>query len=321
MNLDAVDPELRALAELVPPRELTDPEAIRALQRDVPRPPVDASDLVVEERVAAGAPPVPVRVYSPCPRRDASVPAVLLVHGGGFFAGSVDGVHVDAVELARELGVVVVAVDYRLAPEHPFPAALDDCDTALRWIHDRAGELGVDVARVAVSGTSAGGTLAAALALRARDTGGPPICFQHLVSPALDDRLDTPSMHRFVDTPMWTRGAAATSWAWYLAGWTGEVPAFAAPARASDLTGLPPAYVSVAELDPLRDEGLAYAVRLLEAGVSVEVHSFPGTFHGSLLARNATISRRQTAETLAVWRRAFERQLPAGPRRIRSPGR
>ena len=145
------------------------------------------------------------------------------------------------------------------------------------------------------------------LALLARDRGGPAICFQYLGIPELDDRLDTPSMQAFVDTPMWSRPAAVKSWEWYLGDLWGsdDVPYTAAPARAEDLTGLPPAYVSVMEFDPLRDEGLDYAVRMIRAGVPVELHHFPGTFHGSAMAMNSAVHRREAAERLAVWRKAF----------------
>jgi acetyl esterase/lipase len=193
-----------------------------------------------------------------------------------------------------------------LAPEHPFPAGLEDCYVALVWLHENAKELGVDTTRVAVNGGSAGGGLAAGLALLARDRGGPAICFQYLGIPELDDRLDTPSMQRFTDTPMWARPSAEVSWKWYLGeNHDGEVSSYAAPARAVDLSGLPPAYVSTQEFDPLRDEGIIYALRLLQAGVSVELHSFPGTFHGSGIVTTAAVTRREQAEKFAVLRRAL----------------
>ncbi len=235
------------------------------------------------------------------------MPAVLYIHGGGFFVGSIDSEHMGSAALARELGVVVVSVEYRLAPEHPYPAGLEDCYAALVWLHEHADELGVDRDRVAISGSSAGGGLAAGLALLARDRGGPALCFQYLGVPEIDDRLETASMRRFTDTPMWTRGAAVKSWEWYLGDAHGsdDVPHYAAPARAEDLTGLPPAYISTMEYDPLRDEGIVYALRLLEAGVSVELHSFPGTFHGSGIVTTAAVTRREAAERMTVWRRAL----------------
>jgi acetyl esterase len=217
--------------------------------------------------------------------------------------------HSNAVRLANDLGAVVVSVEYRLAPENPYPAAIEDCDAALCWVHEQASELGVDPTRVAVVGSSAGGGLAAGLNLLARDRGGPPICFQFLGIPEIDDRLDTPSMQQFVDTPMWTRASAEQSWRRYLGDlYGGDVPAYAAPARATDLSGLPPTYVSTMEYDPLRDEGIIYALRLLQAGVSVELHSFPGTFHGSAAVTSAAVTQRQFAEMALALRRALDAQ-------------
>jgi len=270
----------------------------------------DESGVAIQNREIpgpAGDPPVPVRIYAPEQRSGAATPGILYIHGGGFFVGSIDTEHAAGINLARELGVVVASVEYRLAPEHPYPAGLEDCYAALQWFHGAAAELGLDTDRIAICGSSAGGGLSAALALLARDRGGPAICFQYLGIPELDDRLDTPSMQAFVDTPMWSRPAAVKSWEWYLGDLWGsdDVPYTAAPARAEDLTGLPPAYVSVMEFDPLRDEGIDYAVRMIRAGVPVELHHFPGTFHGSAMAVDAAVNRRAAAETLAVWRKVF----------------
>ena len=158
--------------------------------------------------------------------------------------------------------------------------------------------------------SSAGGGLCAALALLARDRKGPHIAFQFLAVPELDDRLTTPSMTAFTDTPLWDRPSAVMSWDCYLGpGRAGsdEVSVYAAPARATDLAGLPPAYVSVMHFDPLRDEGIAYALALLAAGVTVELHLFPGTFHGSSLIQHAAISQREQTEMVAVLRQALAR--------------
>ena len=235
------------------------------------------------------------------------MPGILQIHGGGFIVGSIETENLGAAMLAAEVGAVVVSVEYRLAPEHAYPAAVHDCYAALRWLHGEAGALGVDADRIAVLGASAGGGLAAATALLARDRGGPPLCFQMLHIPELDDRLDTPSMQAFVDSPVWNRPLAVQSWRAYLGELSGrdDVPVYAAPARATDLRGLPPAYVSTAENDPLRDEGLLYGMRLLQAGVSVELHQFPGTFHGSAMVVSAAVSRRAHREAAEVLRRAL----------------
>jgi acetyl esterase/lipase len=307
------DPELAEIAALAVNPAPTDPVAAReqmvammaSLQLDI-----DESGLDIDDRVIPGPPGDPdvtVRVYSPKARAADAVPAVLYIHGGGFFLGSIDTEHGGSARLAQDLGVVVVSVEYRLAPEHPFPAPLEDCYAALVWLHENADALGVDPERVAINGGSAGGGLAAGLALLARDRGGPAICFQYLGIPELDDRLETPSMQQFHDTPMWSRPSAVKSWEWYLGDAYGsdDVSPYAAPARATDVAGLPPAYISTMEFDPLRDEGIMYALKLMAAGVQVELHSFPGTFHGSAMVQHAAVTKREGVERYVVLRRAL----------------
>jgi acetyl esterase/lipase len=309
-----LDPELAAVLEWLPHIELDDPvaarrafdQALEAIVVEIP----GIERLTVEDRTVPGrngGPDVRVRVYRPAAATRTAVPGVVMIHGGGFVVGSIDAEHAGAAAIAIDTGGVVVSVDYRLAPEHAYPAALDDCYAALCWLHDEAAALHVDPARVALAGASAGGGLAAATALYARDQGGPAVCFQLLQIPELDDRLETPSMQRFVDSPLWNRPLAVQSWRAYLGALAGadDVPAYAAPSRATDLSGLPPAYVSTAENDPLRDEGIDYAQRLLQAGVSVELHQFPGTFHGSALVTTAAVSRRAQREMSVVLRRAL----------------
>ncbi|MEX5711769.1 alpha/beta hydrolase [Parafrankia sp. FMc6] len=300
------DPELAAVVPMLPQPDLTDLAGFRALLAEFQHARrVDATGVDVQDLHVPGppdAPEVPIRVYRPQGRTRPTA-GLLNIHGGGFVLGDIGIDDASCVDLVRALGVVVVSVDYRLAPEHPFPAALEDCYVALEWMAANTSHLGVDPARVAVRGISAGGGLAAALALLTRDRGGPPLCYQFLGVPELDDRLNTPSMRRFVDTPMWNRPNAIISWTSYLGeGVPGtlDVSPYAAPARATDLTGLPPAYISVMEFDPLRDEGIAYAQALLAADVAVELHLFPGTFHGSGVAAQATISRREHAEGKAA---------------------
>jgi acetyl esterase/lipase len=172
-------------------------------------------------------------------------------------------------------------------------------------MRDRAPELGIDTGRIGVGGQSAGGGLTAATVLLARDRSGPAVCFQFLGIPELDHRLETTSMRTFVDTPMWHRANAELSWRYYLGPDGGPVSPYASPAIAPDLRGLPPAYVTTMEFDPLRDEGITYALRLLEAGVSVELHTFPGTFHGSAAVTGAAVSRRAHQELLVALRRGL----------------
>jgi acetyl esterase len=310
-----IDPELAAIVDVLPKMDLADPVAARqafeamlaGITFDIP----GIETLDIEDRMVPGHeddPDVSVRVYRPKGLEAGTrAPGIVMIHGGGFVIGSVEVEHAGAAQLAISTGAVVVSVDYRLAPEHPYPAGLHDCYAALTYLHDEADALGVDPARVALAGTSAGGGLAAATALLARDRGGPALCFQLLHIPELDDRLQTGSMRAFVDSPMWNRPLAVQSWQAYLGPLygTADVPPYAAPARAADLSGLPPAYISTAENDPLRDEGITYAQRLLQAGVSVELHQFPGTFHGSMVVTAAAVSRRAHREATVVLRQAL----------------
>ena len=189
------------------------------------------------------------------------------------------------------------------------PGGLEDCYAALKWICAHNLSLQIDSSKIGVLGLSAGGGLCAAIALLARDRNGPKICFQYLGIPELDDSLDTPSMLAFTDTPFWNRPNAELSWDFYLGDdyqrGTEDVPIYAAPARATDMRDLPPAYVSTMEFDPLRDEGVLYALKLMQAGVPCELHAFPGTFHGSSIFSNAEISRREAAEMVVVLRRGL----------------
>ncbi|MEU7810799.1 alpha/beta hydrolase [Pseudonocardia sp. NPDC049154] len=302
-----VDEDLVASVAALPHVDRTDVAAARriAASRVPPRPAAEAG-VTVEDHTCTGADgyAVPLRVYRP--DRPRGPGAVLHVHGGGFILGDLDAAHPRNVEIAREVGVVVVSVGYRLAPEWPFPTPVEDVHSGLVWLHEHAGELGVDPALVVVHGVSAGGALATATALWARDRGGPPVRFLFLASPVLDDRLATASSRRFTDTPALTRRDVEVCWSAYLGPverGTAEVPVLAAPGRSADLAGLPPTYVSVAEFDPLRDEAIDFARSLLAAAVGVELHLFPGTYHGSLGVRGAAVSERQLVEEIAVLRR------------------
>lgn len=306
----AFDPELAVVVPHIPHTSLEDIEAARAWMESFAAnaPEADESGLEISDHVAPGyegAPDVAVRVYRPA-GVDGTLPAILHIHGGGFVMGSIDREHRGCCELARSVGAVVATVEYRLAPEHPFPAGIHDCYAALVWFAAKAADLGVDPERIALFGQSAGGGLAAGLALFNRDLGGPSLCFQYLGIPELDDRLDTPSMRAFTDTPMWHRPNAEWSWKYYLGDPApAEVSPYAAPARASDVAGLPSAYIATMEFDPLRDEGIHYALALLAAGVNVELHSYPGTFHGSILVQHAAVTKRINAELVVVLQRAL----------------
>ena len=307
-----MDRELADALQYFPQLSIADLPAARAGLEAMfaAAPPPDLTGVTVEDRSIPGpegAPELIVRVFTPQagagPR-----PAVLDIHGGGFAAGS--RVMSDPVnlEIARQIGAVVVSVEYRLAPETPFPGPAEDCYAALQWLVEHADELGVDVARVAVYGDSAGGGLAATTALLARDRGGPALAMQVLIEPELDDRLQTHSMRTGTDTPVWFYDNAVLSWQYYLSGQ--EANGYAAPARMEDLSGLPPTYLTVNELDPLRDEGLEYAQRLLTAGVPTELHCFAGTFHGFLMVAGAQVTQRALDMLLEALRRGLRVELP-----------
>jgi acetyl esterase len=300
------DPELVPWLATMPPVDLSDiarARAAGAARRKQAAPYESPIPLTVADRLVPGLdddPDVAVRVYAPAGRSEV-LPGLLYIHGGGFAIGSVDGDDARAREVAAIAEAVVMSVEYRLAPEHPFPAGLRDCFAALTYLAKNAAELEVDPRHIGVAGNSAGGGLAAATALMARDQGGPELCMQYLSIPELDDRLETPSMRAYTDTPVCNRANVITTWQYYLAGQ--EATAYAAPARAADLSGLPPSYVAVCEFDPLRDEGIDYAQRLVQAGVPVELHLYPGTFHGSARITGAAVSQRMSRDSLEAMRR------------------
>jgi len=301
VGMTRIDPQLEAFIPLFPPADLTDPVTARRnlaeLAAAAPAP--DTTGMEIEDRTVPADPEVPVRIYRPHRAHG----AIVWLHGGGFVMGDLETEHPWAVRVAGGSGAAVISVGYRRAPEHRFPAALDDAYAALAWTAGHAAEFGLDPGRIAVGGHAAGAGLAAAVALRARDQQGPPISFQLLSQPELDDRQQTWSARNFTATPFMTRAKVTASWRHYL----GPAPAspYAAPARAGDLSGLPSAYIATAEFDPNRDEGITYALRLLQAGVPVELHQWPGTFHGSQAILSAEVSRRQIAELGAALHRAL----------------
>ncbi|MFG2310601.1 alpha/beta hydrolase [Streptomyces sp. NPDC048566] len=291
------------------------PEEIAAL-RAAPELAVPAADLtgggafVTADRTAPGpdgAPDVALLVVSPtAPARNGPRPVIYHAHGGGMVLGTNRaGVEV-VLEWARELDAVVVSVEYRLAPDHPYPAGVEDVYAGLLWTARHAAEFGGDPERIIVAGASAGGGLTAALALLSRDRGGPRPIGQVLMYPMLDDRNDTPSAHQMAGVGAWDRKANERAWTAVLGDARGgpDVPAYAAPARATDLSGLPPAFLDVGSAETFRDEVVGYAARIWQAGGVAELHVWPGGFHGfDAFAPHTALSRTARAARVDWLRR------------------
>jgi acetyl esterase/lipase len=211
-------------------------------------------------------------------------------------------------QMVKRIGCVAVSVDYRLAPEHPFPAPVEDCYAGLKWLFAHAGELGVEPSRIAIAGASGGGGLCAGLALMARDRREVKVAFQLLVYPMIDDRNVTPASYAITDPRMWNRESNRLGWKAYLGrdGGGADVSPYAAASRASDLTNLPPAYMPVGALDLFVDENIEYAQRLVQAGVPTELHVYPGAFHGfDMFAPSAAVSKQFKADRDNALRRAL----------------
>lgn len=247
---------------------------------------------------------IPLRIYRPRVSIERAA-ALLYFHGGAFCRGTLDTEHGRTLRIAAELQIVVISVEYRLAPEHPFPAGVEDCYDALQWVSSAATELRIDASRIAVGGQSAGGCLAAAVALMTRDRRGPPLAFQFLVYPLLDDRLTSASMTKFVATPVFNRADAEHAWSLYLGALRRHAPPYAAPARSSDVHGLPDVYIMTAQYDPVRDEGIEFGARLLRAGVSVELHNVAGAVHGFDLLGTGPLADFAIATQLDALRRGL----------------
>lgn len=304
---EAMAPLLAMMAETTPPppgdweaRRQNVDALLESLAGAQPRP-TDVTTTDAETTADDGT-TIALRWYT----KDGATPgsAVLYLHGGGMILGSLELYDPRVAAYVSASGVPMLQVEYRLAPEHPHPTPVEDCYAALRWLVDHAAELGVDPARIAVMGDSAGGGLAAGVALMARDRGGPAIARQVLIYPMLDDRTTTPDPE-IAPFATWSYDDNVTGWGALLgeAHGTDGTPPFAAPARATDLAGLPPAYVEVGELDAFRDEDVAYARRLAAAGVSTELHVHPGCPHAfEAFAPDSDVAQRSTADRIRTLR-------------------
>ncbi|MEV0260153.1 alpha/beta hydrolase [Streptomyces sp. NPDC050617] len=310
MSYPAVDPEIQNLLDTADTgvfpvygldEVLADP-ARYAVLRDLPDTPAD--DRVQVENLFIPGPggKLRLRVYRPV--TDEILPVILYIHGGAYTYGSPEAEEGRSLRYAAEAEAVVVSVDYRLAPEHPFPAPADDAYAALVWIGEHAAEIGGDPERIAVAGGSAGGNLAASTVLRARDLAGPQVIFQSLTYPGVDTTATSDSMRTAGDLPVLNRRALELALEYYTGG--ENLDPYASPLHADDLSGLPPTFIAVAEIDPLRDEGRQYAERLSASGVTTEFIQVPGAVHGfDLLFPQARISERNLADQVRALRDAL----------------
>jgi len=240
-----------------------------------------------------------VRLYKPIASlANQKSPCILWIHGGGFLYGHPDQDDAWCENIVGATGCIVASVDYRLAPEYPFPAGVEDVYVALEWLVNTSTKLGIEADRIAIAGASAGGGIAAAVALMARDRGGPHLAFQMPLYACLDDRHMTPSSTLINDERIWNRANSRKGWQLYLANQVeNEISYYATPARAADLTGLPPAYMMVGQLDIVRDENIEYATRLMQAGIPTELHVYAGAFHSfEQIVPAADISKRAIQE-------------------------
>ncbi|MFE1199880.1 alpha/beta hydrolase [Streptomyces olivaceoviridis] len=256
-----------------------------------------------------GAPDVPLLICRPH-GVSGPLPCVYFTHGGGMILGDNRNMLGEMLDWVQDLRLVLVSVEYRLAPEHPFPAGLEDVYAGLMWTAGHAAELGIDPDRLVVSGASAGGGLTAGLTLLVRDRGGPRLAGHLLACPMLDDRNDTPSSHQMAGRGAWDRTSNDTGWTALLGERRGgrDVPAYAAPARAEDLSGLPPLFIDVGSAETFRDEVVTYAARFWQAGGDAELHVWPGGFHGfDALVPQAVLSQRARAARSAWLRRRLVR--------------
>jgi triacylglycerol lipase len=315
-----VDPAVDAVLDVFPPFVFS-AEALPAVRERMGRPVEGAPDPAElypdvdrsEHRVpgADGDPDVRVLHYR-LRGRAAGSPALLWMHGGGYVIGNADQDDLLCRRIATETGAAVTSVDYRLAPETPAPGPVDDCYAALAWVHENAASLGADRSRIAVGGLSAGGGLAACLAILARDRGEIPVGFQLLLSPMLDDRTATTEpAHPYAGEFVWTPDDNRFGWSAYLSGEAGkpEVSPYAAAARVESTAGLPPGFISVGSLDLFAEEDITYATRLMREGVPTELHVYPGGYHGFTMVADAWLTKAYYRDFIGALNRYFDRAV------------
>jgi acetyl esterase/lipase len=311
---DLIDPEVRppldALLDAVPggfnamPDIVQRRAAMDAMNSGIELP--DNPNVTKEDRTVPGPdgePDITVRIYNPV-NSTGTLPGIYYIHSGGMILGNVEGEDPTAMRICEQINSVVVSVEYRLAPEHPYPAPVEDCYAGLIWMAENAADLAFDPARLAIFGASSGGGLAIATALTARDRGGPAVKFMMPLYPMIDDTNTSASSQEIVDIGVWDRTANLEAWAWYLGGKPADQ--YAAPTRAEDLAGLPPTFIDVGTVDLFRDEDITFAQRLMAAGVPTELHVHPGSYHGAeMFAPDAALAKRTWARRFDALKRAL----------------
>ena len=312
-----VDPELIPLLDQFPTLSLTNETlaptrtALNDMMTQMAAMVPEFPDVEMGERQVPGpkdAPEVRVLVYRP-KNTTGLIPAILWIHGGGYVLGSADQADATAKTIVSSVGCAVVAVDYRLAPETPHPGPVEDCYAALKWLYTNTTDLGIDPKRIAIGGDSAGGGLTAALAILTRDRGEVPLAYQLLIYPMLDDRTVThPDPHPHTGEYIWTHELNHFGWSSLLGHAPGaaEVSPYAAPARVDKLEGLAPAYIAVGTLDLFLEEDMEYARRLIRAGVSTELHIYPGAFHAFPMAATSQVAQAYNRDYLNALSKAFK---------------
>jgi acetyl esterase/lipase len=315
--VEQLDPELKAVMERMPTDRTLDLTKISAARARMKKlvlemlatfPQVEG--VSQEDRFAPGTqdgPPVRVRIYR-AEDQSSKLPALYWIHGGGYVMGDIDMDDRLMKQMVKRIGCVAASVDYRLAPEHPFPTPVEDCYTGLKWVFAHADELGVEPARIAIGGPSGGGGLTAGLGLLARDRKEVQVAYQLLIYPMIDDRNATAAAHAITDPRVWNRESNRLGWKAYLGrdGGGADVSPYAAATRATDLSNLPPTYISVGTLDLFVDENIDYAQRLIQAGVPTELHVYPGAFHGfDMFAPSARVSKQFKADRDNALKRAL----------------
>ena len=293
----------------IPAMRIVFNKLFKAMEQESPK----ITGVITSDHYACGAgnqPDVLVRIYQPEKRPD-TLPALVWIHGGGYVLGNINCDDLKVKQMTLALNCVIASVEYRLAPEHPFPAPLEDCYTVLKWLKDNSTKFGIDASNIAIGGASAGGGLAAGLGLLARDRGEIDVSYQFLIYPMIDDSNIKQTCDDIPDTPVWSRANNLTGWRAYLSDQFGSdnISPYGAPTRASNLSGLPPTYIGVGTADLFREENISYARKLMDANVKTDFHVYPDGFHGfDILANESDLAQRFITEQMNIVSQALHKK-------------